>query len=88
MGVVKYEYELWNGKRVVGFYKCDTLLAGKCVVQLFQIVRNDWSREYVRIEVPITTRVITNDGITYTSRIVLDVRKKSARQRALLSGTL
>lgn len=82
-----YAYELWNGKEVVGHYVSMSPLYGRTLaVPELPPLKQSYFRKIKRIEVPIITRVVSDDGVTMTVRIVLDVSKKSKRQIELLKG--
>lgn len=68
-----YELELWNGKEVVGWVRTTLLFLGKHVI--FPIPRKS-----KRIKVPVGLRIVSRTRTDITTRICLDVRRKSERQ--------
>jgi len=82
-----YEFELWNGKKVVGTYKTFSRLYGKIlVVPTIHFLKQKYSSKLAEIRVPIIYRVIYKDHRDTTIRQCLDVRKKSKRQIKILTG--
>lgn len=76
-----YNYELWNGKKVLGYYSSIHQLCGnRMVVYETSTLKQSYKSYPKTFEIPITTRIVSYDGIDMLSRIVLDVRKKSKRQ--------
>ena len=81
------QIELWDGKKVIATIPMKThLLFGKNAVLCFapSELKRVYGKRYETITVPICLRVILDDGMDYTIRRCLDIRKKSARQIALL----
>lgn len=76
-----YMYELWNGKNVVGYHRSTHLLQGNHV-EIFEvsILKERYNKAYKPFKIPITTRVISDNGIDVHTRVCLDVRRKSIRQ--------
>lgn len=80
-------YELWNGKEVVGYYNSNFEICGRrLIVPEQSMLKQKYGSALKTIEVPIITRIISNDGVDVHFRIVLDVRCKSARQIKILNG--
>lgn len=83
--ITGYAYELWNGKEVVGHFHSLTKIYGRSlVVPETGMFKRSYFRKHPQIEVPIITRVISDNGIDVHYRICLDVRKKSKRQIEIL----
>ncbi len=83
----KYTYELWNGKKVVGTVTLFTMALGKYMVFYDQsILKQMYGSKTKEIKVPIAYRFISDDGIDNVMRKVLDVRRKSKRQIAIIKG--
>lgn len=87
-----YQYELWNGKKVVGTYTTPYRLMGlHTLVSEHSTLKQFYRQKLKVIKVPIITRIILDDGVDITVRRCLDVRRKSKRQLELLikgGGTL
>lgn len=80
-----YDYPIWNGKEVVGFFRCSTRLSGRTVVVMeTPNLKQKYSERPKTISVPLSTRILNDDGVRYTVEIVLDVRRKSKRQVDIL----
>lgn len=85
--ITGFKYELWDGKKVVGYYTClyPLNIVGRYMVfHMISTFKQKYNKQYETITVPITTRLISDNGIDYTIRRALDVRKKSKRQINLL----
>ena len=82
-------FELWDGHKVVGYAELETPLFGTSVAISFAppILKQVYGKQYETITCPIAYRQIADDGVDYTVRRCLDVRKKSKRQRAMLAST-
>ena len=82
-----YRYELWNGKKVVGYYDCYSQILGHHVVVWEEsTLKQSYYKKARSILVPLTCRVIVSNHSDTLVRTVLDVRRKSKRQIALLQG--
>lgn len=76
-----YRYELWDGKKSVGEYVTTRQLFGKYLIVPEQtILKHRYGSVWKEIKVPIIVRVVSDDGVDYTVRRVLDIRRKSKRQ--------
>lgn len=82
-----YKYELWNGHRVMGEYCTTSPLLGKnLVLPTISELKRPYNRKIIDITIPIITRCVKNDGVDYTIRRCLDVRKKSKRQIEIIKN--
>lgn len=80
-----YTYDLWDGKQTVGTYSCDSPLVGMhLVINTISELKRAYGRRYETITIPVGLLIIKDNGIEYTVRRVLDVSRKSKRQRALI----
>ncbi len=78
---VPFEYELWDGHKVVGKICLPYEVTGKGIAILEEfILKQRYSQKLKEIKIPIIT--VKTDYKTY--RIMLDVRRKSPRQIALI----
>lgn len=75
---ITYTYDFWDGKSVIGKITMLSEIKGRAVI--FPIL----DKKYEAISVPILYLCIKDNGVEYTVRRVLDVRRKSKRQRYLL----
>jgi hypothetical protein len=84
-----YQYELWDGKNCRGYYYSHFLLRGNyLVVPLYSEYKRPYKYQGIKdLKVPISFRVVLDDGINYHIKTVLDVRRKSERQIKLLGGS-
>lgn len=81
----EYHYELWNGKRVLGYYRTLFPLRGTSLTICETSILESSSNKKLRtFSVPFGLRVISDDGMDRTVRTVLDVRRKSKRQISIL----
>jgi len=83
------QIELWDGKKVIATIPLSTnLLFGKTAILCFapSELKRVYGKRYETIELPILYRCVSDNGMDYTIRRCLDVRKKSARQIALIKG--
>lgn len=77
---VPYVYELWNGKKVVGFYTTSFAITGNyIVIPVLSLFKQFYNKRYEFIKIPIVYD-IQDDGVTVIMKRRLDVRKKSKRQ--------
>ena len=75
-----YKYELWSGKRMVGYYITNHFLVGK-VINFY-----DYDNDTYFV-VPIDTIYKQNeDLVSWTSKTILNVSRKSKRQIKLIRG--
>lgn len=82
-----YAYELWNGKKVIGYYNSQYQLQGlSVVIPTISELKRLYGRTYETITVPLGVRCISNDGIDSVYRLYLDVRRKSKRQIKIIRG--
>ena len=82
-----YQYELWNGKEVVGHYCTQYKLYGRfLVVPTMSLLKQPYRSKCEEILFPITYRIVSDNGVERLTRIVLDVRRKSKRQIDILTG--
>lgn len=82
-----YSYELWNGKKSIGKYNTVSPLNGKSLhVYEMSTLKQFYSSKPKIIDVPIIYRCILDDGVDYTFRRCLDVRRKSKRQIEIICG--
>lgn len=82
-----YSYEIWDGKQVLGHFVSLHLMRGKSVFsQETSILKASYGRKLKTIEIPITIRIVFDDGIDTMTRVVLDVRRKSKRQIDILKS--
>lgn len=78
-------YELWNGKKVLGYYNTTSILMGsELIIHTISELKRIYGKYYEEIKIPLTCRIIRKDATEYSVRTVLDVRKKSKRQRELI----
>lgn len=83
----QYLYELWNGKECVGYHSSMFLLLGKfIVVPETPILKQLYNKKLKTVTAPLIYRVVDDNGVDIISRRVIDVRRKSKRQIAVLVG--
>lgn len=84
--VVGYTYELWDGKKVVGTVTLHRpLLMGHAVdFPVYSTFKQRYNGPYKTIRVPIVYRTVEDNGIDIVLRKVLDVKRKSKEQIALI----
>ncbi len=82
-----YRYELWTGKEVIGTWVCTFPIVGKyLIIGTMSELKGHYNKRYEKIKVPVTTREVSFNGVDRIIRIVLDVSKKSKRQRKILGA--
>lgn len=76
------DFELWNGKEVLGHIEFKTPIFGQAVVISFapSPLKEEYGKKYETITLPVLYRCINDDGMDYTIRRCFDVRRKSKRQ--------
>lgn len=79
-----YRYELYDGKKVIGIYYINFKLTGKFRYFFIGPSLLKRGKTYEMISVPIGYRMILDNGVDYTIRRFLDVKRKSKRQKKLL----
>lgn len=80
-----YTYEVWKGDKQIGtFYNTCLLMGPHFIFPTVPLIKEAYNSPCEYIKVPLKIRVISNNGIECTTRVVLDVTKKSARQIKLL----
>ena len=80
-----YSYKLWNGKDAIGHLSFMIPLRGMFVaVPEYSVLKQPYNQKRRTIDLPIVYSVVSDDGVTVVTERVLDVRKKSARQRKIL----
>lgn len=85
--IIRYAYELWNGREVVGYYSSQFKIKGAfLIVPTISVFKQKYGSKVKEIKVPMTTRNIFNNGIDVHIRIVLDVKRKSKNQIRFLMG--
>ena len=83
---LRFFYELWDGKAVVGIYSSRYKLAGDhIIIYEISILKQKYNSKPKVIKVPLLIRQVNNDGIDFNYRLVLDVKKKSKRQIRILN---
>lgn len=83
-----YAYELWNGKVVLGHYGTQFPLQGlSVVIPTISELKRIYDRTYETITVPLRMRLVSDNGVDFTYRLYLDVRRKSQRQIQLIRGS-
>ena len=81
-----FEYELWNGKKVVGTVGSSHPFYGNYVLfPELAMFKQPYNQKPKQIKVPIIRRLISDDGINIHFRVCLDVRRKSKRQIKIIS---
>lgn len=82
-----YVYKLWNGKQVVGTLSLAYRIQGTHVVIVFEptILKQVYGKKYEHIRCPLFLQTY-DDGVTITTERMIDVRRKSQRQIALLQS--
>jgi hypothetical protein len=76
-----FKYEVWSGKRMLGYHIASTSLVGKGATFY------DWDKGKL-FEVQIKAIYKQNkDGVSWIGKIVLDVSRKSNRQIKFVIGT-
>jgi len=82
-----FNYELWDGKKCIGHFYSNYPLYGKyLVLPEASVLKHQYGRPWKEIKIPIITRHLKDDGIDYTIRRVLDIRKKSKRQIEIIKN--
>lgn len=85
--ILPYKYELWDGRKVVGYYYSMCSIRGKFVsVSEVSELKRGYGHRYDTIDVPVITRIVSQTATDTTFRVVLDVRKKSRRQIDILKS--
>jgi hypothetical protein len=82
-----YTYQFWDGRKFIGSYTTQFPIVGKAMMfpSIAPLKELYYGKKYETIEVPIA--YLTEDnGVSYTTTRVLDVRRKSKRQREILLG--
>lgn len=80
-----YTYELWNGTKVVGHYTSPYKLSGKFLtISELSTLKQPYNKKLSTNTFNLTFRLLPSDGISFTYRTVIDVRRKSVRQIKLL----
>jgi len=74
-----YKYELWDGKKVVGYYQTENELSGTHI-RIFPRLGDRW----LEFTVPLTSRIVSSDYQDHLVRIVLNVKGKEKQQIAFL----
>lgn len=83
--ITGYNYEVRSGKQLLGHVNSSTRFQGNSVFfPTISELKRDYGRTYELIKVPIAYLVISDNGVDYTTRRYLDVRRKSARQIELI----
>lgn len=84
---IEFVYDIWNGKEIIGRYNAGhfPLYGRYLVIPTISILKREYNKKYEEIIVPIHF-LVSDDGITIKSVRVLDVRRKSARQKAIICG--
>lgn len=83
--VLGHNYELWNGKEVVGHFHSIWVLKGLSIsVAEKSTFKQKYNEHTAVIKVPMIRMVIADNGMDVTLRTCLDVRKKSRRQIEIL----
>lgn len=78
-----YTYDIWDGKKIIGQYTLLTPILGKGVNIIFKESYNKNSYDSIIIPLAYLTE---DNGVSYTVTRVLDVRRKSKRQKKLICG--
>ncbi len=79
--VTGYNYELWNGREVVGVYNSMSPLFGDyLVVPQLSIYKQPYNRKMKLDKFNLEARYIKVSHSDTLIRIVIDVRRKSKRQ--------
>ena len=83
---IRKEIELRRGGKIVGSILVHPPVFGDHMVfpLMPSPLKQVYGRRYESISVPIAYEVVKDDGIEYTVRRYLDVRKKSKRQIEML----
>lgn len=85
--ITGYKYELWDGKKVIGYHQSFSLYSGKyLVIPELSEFKRPYNRKLKEFKVPIIMRIVSNSGIDVHLRTVLDVRRKSRRQIKILES--
>ncbi len=85
--ITSFKYELWNGKKVVGYrYSIYGFYGKYLIVPELSMLKQPYNRRIKEIKIPIITRLVFNDGVTFTYRMCLDVSRKSKRQIELIKN--
>lgn len=84
--IKNYRYELWSGKKAVGYYDAFApILGNHLIVPEDSIFKRGYRKKRATIKVPIMSVAISDDGIDLVIRRVLDVSRKSHRQIEILT---
>lgn len=75
-----YNFELWNGKTVVGHIPHSLPPLGVLII----FDRKDNRGRFIKIRVPLMVRVVEENATDRLLRVCLDVRKKSKNQIKLI----
>lgn len=82
-----YFYDLWNGKETVGQLRTTTPIRGRSItVSEVSIFKLPYGTNPKTITCPIDVITTSDDGVTIIMKRVINVRRKSKRQIALLKG--
>ena len=80
-----YDYPIWNGKKIIGYFRWSNRLFGvSVVIPVNSILKQKYGKNIETISVPLVRRVLNDDGVRYTVETALDVRRKSERQIKIL----
>lgn len=85
--ITGYSYDLWNGKEVVGKYHSMFPIKGQFLIIPEETeFKRSYRKKYRQHKFIMSSLVIHDDGVSFTVKRVIDVRRKSKRQINLLRG--
>ncbi len=87
---LKYKYEVWKGKKLIGYYHTYQTLMGKFVViNKYSILKQPYNCRFPTVTFPLKTVCIHPGGPEYVIRVVIDATgKKESQIKYLLSERL
>jgi hypothetical protein len=76
-----YKYEMWKGKRLVGYFHTTSTIQGKFfMVPLFSVLKEPYNCRWTAVKVRVSYRCIHEGGPDWVFRTVLDVSRNTPNQ--------
>lgn len=83
--IQQFEYELWDGKKVVGhYYTSETIRGNSITFPEKSVLKQEYGVKPKVVEVPYIIKEVIHRGSDIHIKMCLDVRKKSKRQIELI----
>lgn len=81
----RYTYEMWKGDKLIGSITTLSPLMGRFLyVPEVIVLKALYSQKRTIIEIPISWKLVSDDGVNVTQKRILDVSRKSNRQIKLI----